>query len=47
MTRNKINEIRDWMVNSSKWEAARAFCADRGWKFKILTEEEIFGKATA
>ena len=30
--------------NQAKWEAASAFCEQKGWKFKILTEKEIFGK---
>lgn len=43
MTRTKVNEMREWIINSSKWEAAKKFCDVRGWKFKILTENEIFG----
>jgi TnsA endonuclease N terminal len=44
MTRSKIQRVKDWIINSAKWEAAEAFCNSRGWKFKILTEKEIFGK---
>jgi len=43
VSRGKMTEVRDWMVNSAKWEAAREFCADRKWKFQILTEDDIFG----
>lgn len=43
LTKSKLMEIRDWMVNNAKWEAAREFCSDRKWKFQILTEDDIFG----
>lgn len=43
MTKTKLIEMRDWMINLTKWQAAENFCKDRGWKFKILTEEDIFG----
>lgn len=37
-----ITEVTTWGVNKAKWEAARNFCADRGWDFMILTEKDIF-----
>ena len=43
VSRSKLTEIRGWMVNSAKWEAAKEYCKDRNWKFQILTEDEIFG----
>ena len=43
VAKGKLMEVRDWMINSAKWEAAREFCADRKWKFQILTEDDIFG----
>ena len=42
--RSKLIEIRNWPVNSAKWSAARDFCENRGWQFKVLTEEDIFGR---
>lgn len=39
-----INEVYTWGVNSSKWNAAKEYCKDRGWTFQIMTEKEIFGK---
>ena len=39
--RKYINEVFTWGVNQSKWQAATAYCADRGWTFKILTEKEL------
>jgi len=45
ISKSKLFEIRNWLINSAKWEAAKDYCTDRGWKFRILTEENIFGKA--
>lgn len=44
MSKSSIIKMRDWIINSTKWEAAKNYCADRGWEFKILTEQEIFGR---
>lgn len=30
-----------YLINISKWEAAKAFCSERGLKFIILTEKEL------
>jgi hypothetical protein len=43
VSKGKMTEIRDWMVNNAKWKAAQEFCSDRKWKFQILTEDDIFG----
>lgn len=37
-------QIITYAVNQAKWKAARAFCAERGWQFVIMTEKELFGK---
>lgn len=34
-------EVLTYGKNTSKWAAAEAFCAKRGWEFKILTEHDI------
>lgn len=39
-----ITEVATWGINQSKWYAAKEYCADRGWEFKIITEKHIFGK---
>lgn len=36
-----INEVAEWGKNQAKWSAAREYCADRGWKFQIMTEQEL------
>ena len=40
-TRRYITEVTTWGVNKSKWEAAREYCLDRGWEFKLITEVEL------
>lgn len=44
ITKNYINEVCTWGVNSEKWKAAREYCRQKGWEFKILTEKELFKK---
>lgn len=41
MTRRFINEARTYSVNQAKWKAAKEFCEDRKWEFKVLTEKEL------
>ena len=40
-TRKYINEVKNYAINSYKWDAAKYFCKKRDWKFKILTETEL------
>ena len=40
-TRSYIKEMMTWEVNKSKWESAKRFADQRGWNFKILTENEL------
>jgi hypothetical protein len=44
ITKRYINEVFTYGVNKAKWQAATEYCADRGWRFMIMTEEEIFRK---
>jgi hypothetical protein len=41
VTKQYINEVVTYGINQSKWAAAREFCADRGWTFKVLTEHDL------
>lgn len=41
VTQKFINEVVTWGVNEAKWKAAEEYCLDRGWVFKVLTEEDI------
>ena len=36
-----IKESIDYVVNQSKWNAATEFCKDRGWIFKVVTENDL------
>lgn len=36
-----INEVKTWGINQAKWKAAAAYCDDRGWKFQIMTEDQL------
>ena len=40
-TRRFIREVARWGVNSAKWKAATEFEENKGWKFKILTEDDL------
>jgi len=39
-----LNECMTYETNQAKWKYAKDFCASRGWKFLILTENDIFSK---
>ena len=39
--RRYIREVRTWGVNEAKWNAAIAYCENRGWNSKILTEVDL------
>jgi len=39
--RRFIMESFQYAVNKAKWESAVNFCDHRGWRFVILTEDEI------
>lgn len=41
ITKQYINEVTTWGINQAKWKAATEYCRDRGWEFKILTEEHL------
>ena len=37
-------ESMTFIKNQSKWNAAKQYCKDRGYEFKIITEKDLFGK---
>ena len=43
-TKRFLTEVMTYGVNQAKWKAAREYCEFKGWEFKIITENEIFGK---
>ena len=40
-TQKYIAEVYEYAKNQSKWEAAKEWCADRGYEFKVITEHEL------
>jgi hypothetical protein len=40
-TKGYINEVVTWGVNQAKWKSAQEFCLDKGWSFKLITEDEL------
>ena len=40
-TKKYINEVKTWGINQSKWKYATEYCADRGWEFKLITEDHL------
>ena len=36
-----LNEAKQYAINQAKWKAAEQFCADRKWKFVVITENEL------
>ena len=41
ITKQYINEVATWGVNSAKWAAAEEYCKDRGWEFYKMTEKHL------
>jgi hypothetical protein len=40
--RAHLNECITYETNTCKWKAAEIYCKERGWVFKILTEDNLF-----
>ena len=40
-TKSYVYEVYEYAKNQAKWKAAKSFCQDRQWEFKILTENEL------
>jgi len=40
-TKGYIYEVMEYAKNQAKWKAAREFCEDRQWEFKVITEDEL------
>jgi hypothetical protein len=41
ISRRYLNEVKTFGINDAKWAAARRYCAERGWKFEIMTEQHL------
>ena len=40
-TKGYNREAFEYARNQAKWKAAREYCADRMWEFKVITEKEL------
>ena len=36
-----ISEVVEYAKNMAKWEAAKEYCDDRKWTFRVLTEHDL------
>lgn len=42
-TKSWVTRVQTYMTNQAKWKAAEKYCHERGWRWRIMTETEIFG----
>jgi len=40
-TKGYIREAYEYARNQAKWEAAKEWCLDRGYEFRVFTEKEL------
>lgn len=40
-TRRYINEVVTWGVNQAKWKSAQEYCDDKGYEFRLITEDDL------
>ena len=40
-TKKYLNEVMTYAKNKAKWKAANEFALDRGWTFKVWTEDSL------
>ena len=40
-TKAWLKQVETYVINMSKWKAAREYCEDRGWYFRIITEDQL------
>jgi len=41
-TKSFLQESLTFQINKAKWESAKRICQQKGWRFVILTENQIF-----
>jgi len=44
ITKTYLIEVKTWGINEAKFKAAEEYCKKKGWKWKILTEKDLFRK---
>ena len=40
--RRYINDCMVYAINKNKWNAAKVFCENKGWKFKMVLDDQIW-----
>jgi hypothetical protein len=40
-TKSWAYSVKTWVINQAKWKAAKEWCADRKYEFRILTEKDL------
>jgi hypothetical protein len=40
-TKSWAYKVKTWAINQAKWKAAKEWCSDRKYEFRILTEKEL------
>jgi hypothetical protein len=43
-TQKFLSEVATFATNQAKWDAAKQYCAERGWTFLVLDETHLFGR---
>ena len=46
VTKSYINEVKSYAINQAKWKYALEFCKDNRLEFKIITEDQLYGRGT-
>jgi hypothetical protein len=41
ISRRYLREVQTYGINDAKWESAKRYCNERGWKFEIFTEDQL------
>lgn len=41
-TKTYEDQMAVWIVNEAKWMAAKKYAEERGWRFRLITENSIF-----
>ena len=36
-----VNQVKTYLTNMAKWEAATKVCEDRGWSFRLISEKHL------
>ena len=40
-TKGWVNAVKTYITNQAKWENAAKICEDRGWDFRLITEDTV------